>query len=181
MNNNDNNRIGDWIQTYTGKCFYPLDPRPEEIDIIDIAHSLSMTCRYAGHVERFYSVAEHSVIVSQHVHPKNALWGLLHDATEAYSADIPSPLKKYIPGWKEMERKLMDAVCRKYNLDLEEPHNVKDVDFNICGDEMICLMGKPDREWQIKPKALGVKIHGWNPLQAKTQFLMEFNRLIKKG
>ena len=45
MSNNDNNRIGDWIQTYTGKCFYPLDPRPEEIDIMDIAHSLSMTCR----------------------------------------------------------------------------------------------------------------------------------------
>jgi hypothetical protein len=54
-------RTGNWMQTYTGKAFWPLDPRPDEIDIDDIAHSLSMQCRYAGHCLRFYSVAEHSV------------------------------------------------------------------------------------------------------------------------
>lgn len=57
----EQNRIGDWMQTYTGRAFWPLDPRVDEIDIDDIAHSLSMQCRYAGHCLRFYSVAEHSV------------------------------------------------------------------------------------------------------------------------
>src|SRR5271165_7548492 len=89
------NRKGDWIQTYTGRVMYPLDPRPEEINIIDIAHALSNLCRFTGHVRTFYSVAEHSVRVSQHCDPKDALWGLLHDASEAYLADMSRPMKRY--------------------------------------------------------------------------------------
>lgn len=56
---------GDWMQTYTGRRFYPLDPRPDEIDPEDIAHALSLLCRYGGHVDRFYSVAEHCVLMSE--------------------------------------------------------------------------------------------------------------------
>src|SRR5579885_2784587 len=86
-------RHGDWIQTYCGVAFYPLDPRPEEILIEDIAHALSMLCRFTGHVKRFYSVAQHCVYVSHRCDPKDALWGLLHDAAEAYLNDISRPVK----------------------------------------------------------------------------------------
>ena len=82
-------RNGSWLQTYTGIQFWPLDPRPEEIDIQDIAHALSLLCRFNGHCQRFYSVAEHSVHVSTILAPEFGLWGLLHDAAEAYLSDIP--------------------------------------------------------------------------------------------
>src|SRR5690606_5290032 len=80
-------RLGDWMQTFTGRAVYPLDLRPDDIDIQDIAHALSMQCRYAGHTRQFYSVAEHSVHVARWCRqygPAAALEGLLHDATEAY-------------------------------------------------------------------------------------------------
>ena len=82
-------RRGGWIQTYTGRQFWPLDPRIEDIDIHDIAHALSHQCRYSGHCLRFYSVAEHSVLLSHHVAGEHMLWALLHDAWEAYLAAIP--------------------------------------------------------------------------------------------
>lgn len=94
-------RIGDWIKTVTGRKFYPLDPRFQEVNIEDVAHALSMKVRFNGHVQRYYSVAQHSVHVSRILerwHPKRrdlAMWGLLHDAAEAYLADIPRPMKPY--------------------------------------------------------------------------------------
>ena len=61
------------IQTYTGKRFTPDDPRPEDLDIRDFAHSLSLLCRYNGHCQVFYSVADHSVRVSRQCPPEAAL------------------------------------------------------------------------------------------------------------
>src|SRR5438128_12538670 len=83
---------GDWMQTYTGRAFYPLDPRLDDICIEDIAHALSMLCRYGGQCQEFYSVAEHSVLMSYAVNPQHALWALLHDATESYMGDLIRPL-----------------------------------------------------------------------------------------
>jgi len=84
-------RIGDWIQTYTGKRFWPLDPRPEDVDILDIAHSLSLLCRFTGHTSSFYSVSQHSILVAQEVPKRLRLWALFHDAAEAYIGDIARP------------------------------------------------------------------------------------------
>lgn len=117
-------RRGDWIQTFTGIEFYPLDPKPEEILIEDIAHALSMQCRYAGHVREFYSVAEHSVRVAEIVPPKYRLWGLLHDASEAYLIDLPRPVKRYSDIgrlYREAEDSLMIAICERFGLTWEDP------------------------------------------------------------
>ena len=81
------------ILTYTGKWFYPLEPRPEDVDIRDIAHALSLICRFTGHVTYHYSVATHSIAVSELCKPHLALYGLLHDAGEAYLTDIAHPIK----------------------------------------------------------------------------------------
>jgi hypothetical protein len=94
---------GGWMQTFTGRQFFPMDPRPEEVDPTDIAHALSLLCRYNGHVDRFYSVAEHCVHLSYVVPPEHALWALLHDATEAYVGDMISPLKIHMPGYRAAE------------------------------------------------------------------------------
>ena len=86
-----------YLSTYTGKKFYPYDPRPEQICIEDIAHGLSMLCRFAGQCRFFFSVAEHSIAVA-HLLPANLkLFGLLHDASEAYLADLPRPVKAGLP------------------------------------------------------------------------------------
>jgi 5'-deoxynucleotidase YfbR-like HD superfamily hydrolase len=124
-----------WIQTYTGKPFWPLEPELGEIDIVDIAHALSMQCRYSGHTKRFYSVAEHSVHISNSVSPENALWGLLHDASEAYLVDIPRPLKPYLPQYKEAETRCMMAIAKRVGLSWPEPAEVKEMDTRILFNE----------------------------------------------
>ena len=110
------------IRTFTGHMFYPLDPRPEDVCIEDIAHSLSLLCRFTGHTYAHYSVADHSLRVSrlaeklfvaeahspesekmQRMANEIALWGLLHDASEAYLQDMPRPLK-YAPGFGQLYR-----------------------------------------------------------------------------
>lgn len=82
-----------WIQTFTGQVFDPFKTEPETIKILDIGHALANTCRFGGHIKTFYSVAQHSVVVSNLVPKPLALWGLLHDAAEAYLGDIPRPIK----------------------------------------------------------------------------------------
>lgn len=87
-----------WIQTFSGRQFFPLEPRVEDVCIEDIAHGLSNLCRYAGHCECFYSVAQHCLLVSRVVPREHALRGLLHDASEAYLIDVPRPIKHSIGG-----------------------------------------------------------------------------------
>src|SRR3954454_351254 len=112
---------GDWMQTYSGRRFYPMNPRPSEIDPVDIAHALSLLCRYGGHVDRFYSVAEHCVLMSQAVAPENALAALLHDATEAYVCDVPRPLKRQLPGYAAIEAMVWLAIVARFDIALQLP------------------------------------------------------------
>jgi len=116
-----------WLETYTGKKINPFNMRVEDIDMIDIAHSLSLTCRFNGHCSRFYSVAEHSILVFKLVNSLFAdykcyslydysIAALLHDATETYLADVPAPIKPLISGYKDVENKVMDVVFEKFNI-----------------------------------------------------------------
>jgi hypothetical protein len=172
-------RLGDWLQTYTGRAFWPLDPDPAEIDIIDIAHALSMLCRYGGHAREFYSVAQHSVLMSWKVAPENALWALLHDASEGYLVDLPRPLKHFLPDYKRFERRLMIAICLRFGLDLTEPDEVKAADNRILVDERAVLLGEPPLPWHSVENVdpLGVEIQPWAPVVAKEKFLARFTAL----
>lgn len=172
-------RKGDWIQTYCGNRFWPLDPRPEEVHIMDIAHALSMKCRYNGHAKRFYSVAEHSVLVSQHVPPEHALWGLLHDAEEAYLPDIPRPVKKHLPFWKDISDPVQRAVCEAYNLPPNEPPVVKEIDYAICADEKLVLMADGPA-WEGLGAPIGADIQCLSPSEAKADFLYRFLELTAR-
>ncbi len=111
---------GGWISTITNKKFYLFKPDIESVDINDIAHALSMICRFGGHTYKFYSVAQHSLIVS-HICPKEyALEGLLHDATEAYAGDMVRPMKQCMPDYVKMENHLHEIIAKKFNLDSSE-------------------------------------------------------------
>lgn len=168
-----------WMQTFTGKAFDPLNPDPALIDIKDIAHALSMSCRYGGHVNRFYSVAEHSIHVSHAVSPENALWGLLHDASEAYIADIVRPAKKRMPEYREIERNLMWAICKRFDISQLQPDDVSDVDLRLVIDEKKALLNPEPMPWQaiegLQP--LHVEIHAWEPRSAEIRFMSRFDAL----
>lgn len=168
-----------WIQTYTGRPFWPLDPRAEDVCIEDIAHALSMKCRYSGHCRQFYSVAQHSVLLSREVHSSNALWALLHDATEAYLPDVPRPVKPKLAGFAEIEACVEAAIAEHFGLTLPIPAEVKHWDTVILGQEKRDLMlttmswGTVDDLPPMKP------ITGWYPHFAKQVFLARFEELTK--
>jgi hypothetical protein len=163
---------GDWMQTYTGRAFYPTAPLAEDIDPLDIAHALSLLCRYGGHVNRFYSVAEHCVLMSHAVAPVNALWALLHDATEAYLVDIPRPLKSSLPEYRRIEDRLAVVIAEVFGLPPICPGEVKLADARILLDERAALMASPPQPWAVdRLLPLGVEIHGWSPVEAEERFL----------
>lgn len=172
-------RCGDWMQTVSGRQFWPLDPRPEDVAIEDIAHALSMMCRFGGHCERFYSVAEHSVLVSENVPPQDALWALLHDASEAYIADVVRPAKRFIDGYKDLEANIMAAVCGAFDLPYIEPPSVKRADNAILADEAAQIMGTKPKDWILPEPPLGVRIIGLPPADAKQAFLARYRFLTE--
>lgn len=173
-------RIGDFMQTYSGRKFWPLDPRADEIHIEDIAHSLALQSRYAGHCERFYSVAEHCVHIARWL-PTDKLWGLLHDAAEAYTVDVPRPLKRSLVGYAEAEAKVMAAVCDRFGLPVEMPLGVHEADMRIIADEVAQNMRPMD--WHAKHNdPLGVVLQFWTPEEAEDRFLEMFVELtMQKG
>ncbi len=117
------------IRTFTGKMINPLDPDPALIDIVDIAHALSHQCRFGGHTKGFYSVAQHSLFVSSAIQEKSQqLAGLLHDATEAYLLDIPSPVKNQITGYRQAEDRLSAIIAAKFGFQYPYHQAVLDAD-----------------------------------------------------
>lgn len=168
-----------WIQTYTGKSFYPLEPQQSKIDIVDIAHSLSMQCRYNGHVTRFYSVAEHSVILSKTVSSENALWALLHDASEAYLTDVPRPIKHLLGTYAETEKRLERVIFDHFGLNGDMPAQVKEYDHRILSDERSELMVACETEWSDMLPPLGLRIVGLSPTDARREFLNRYSELTQ--
>jgi hypothetical protein len=175
-------RIGDWIQVHSGAQAYPMDLRPSEVEITDIAHSLSMQCRYTGHCLRFYSVAEHSVLMARWVPPADAMYALLHDASEAYLTDVPRPIKPFLPGYKEAERRVQDAVWKRFGLKPGNPYSVDTADARILNDERAQNMAPSAVEWVMpSPEPLGVTLQFWTPEQAEAEFLACYWGIIESG
>ncbi|USV41087.1 phosphohydrolase [Xanthomonas phage BUDD] len=137
----------DFIETWSGVNLYMPDPDPESILIEDIAHALSKVCRFAGHVDRFYSVAEHSIHVSYAVPPEHALQALLHDATEAYLCDIPTPFKRMIPAYAELEDNLWAVIAEKYGVPFKLHETVKLADRMLLLSERDALKEHSKRQW----------------------------------
>lgn len=170
-------REGDWIQTYTGRQFWPLDPRPEEIFIEDIAHALSMQCRFGGHVKAFYSVAQHSVEVSNVVLRTHGLWGLLHDASEAYLVDLPRPLKHFgdLGKWyKFAESALMVAIAERFGLQWPMPTEVEMADDCVLAAEKRDLLAPEPAPWAQLPQPWPEKIKARSAATSERLFLARF-------
>lgn len=143
------------IETASGKEFNYLQPSQASIDIRDIAHALSHLCRYTGHCRAFYSVAQHSVIVSRIVEeqaPELALRALLHDAAEAYIGDVASPLKQLLQDYRYIEAVVEDAINEKFGFFGPQPAIIKHADMVALATEKRDLMPDTMVHWEIVNK-----------------------------
>ena len=180
-------RAGDWMVTYTGRIFWPLDPRADDVDIRDIAHHLARTCRWNGSVKNYYSVAEHCVMLAAHFiksqQPALARWALLHDAAEAYIGDVIRPLKADLPGYKDIEARLEETIWSKYGLFGDMPAVIKAADTAILGDEreQLFLDTSPERMKRREGEVgIGIRLAQWSPQQAETEFMGCFRVLFRE-
>lgn len=168
-----------WIQTYTGRRFTPTNPNPDAIIIQDIAHALSMQCRFGGHVKTFYSVAQHCVLVSYICNFEDAFWGLMHDASEAYLVDVPRPLKHSgkLDAYIEFEGKVQAAICKRYDLPEKEPASIKKADTILLVTEARDLLPNKRSDWTLTAEPLPFKINPLGPREAKDLFMKRFYEL----
>lgn len=182
--------IKGWIQTYSGRRIWPLNPDPDRIVLEDIAHALSNVCRFTGHVNHFYSVAQHSVLVSQKCDPQDALWGLLHDASEAFIADVARPVKQHpdFAFYREAEKRLMLAVCQAFGLPSSQPSSVTIADHRMLYTERRDLLnrlrGGERASWGADLEDQEPYPEFINPLlpnDAETLFLRRFKEIKRAG
>ncbi len=142
------------MQTFLGEKVFPGSMTAAMIDLEDIAHALSMQCRYAGHTSCFYSVAQHSIHVSDYC-PKFPLHGLLHDAAEAYLVDLPRPVKQLLRDrgcflYDELEMEVMGRVWERFGLEVpseEVRAEVNRADLLLLATEARDFMAPLQKDW----------------------------------
>lgn len=197
-------RYGDWISVKSGGKFWPLDPRIEEIHLEDIAHSLAMQCRFNGHLDCFYSVAQHSVYVSAMAQlPVARKYGLMHDGGEAYLCDLPRPLKwsfkqtatlfKVPNVYADAEERLHVAINARFDIPYDEEifTEVKRCDNEIVFMEAVSMSEAKmnthlwnaaqvgaDMAFIPHLKTIDPDFFPWSPEIAKARFIARFNELF---
>lgn len=152
------------IRTVSGKFINILNPQPDDICIEDIAHALSHLCRFGGHTPKFFSVAEHCICCMHKVEAKHKFAALMHDASEAYLIDLPSPIKRVMPDYLDIEDMLMKVIAEKFGF--EYPLAV-----DVLRADRLCL----EMEWAVLVS--GNEFSVMVPGDAKQLFLATFNAL----
>ena len=156
----------DCIRTFSGQYVNVFDPDPDTILIEDIAHALSHQCRFGGHLPMYYSVAQHSVLCAVSAPSEHALAALLHDASEAYMLDIPSPIKNRLPEYKKLEDNLMQVIAKKFGFQYPLHEEVKKADKMLL-------------EWEWDRFVLKNNMIPWPSVVAKPNFLEEYKRITR--
>lgn len=158
---------GPYIRTWSGARINVFDPHPNDIVIEDIAHGLAMRCRFGGHTKSFHTVAEHCIFMCDNAPFELKLQALLHDASEAYIGDMPSPIKHRLPDYQMLEAALMEAIGRKFGFDGVNLHpTVKALD-------------KAALEWEWEYKVLDDGVESLSIDRVKVLFLQRYQDIIK--
>lgn len=179
-----------WSQTYTGRYVPLIDPQPEHISIVDIAHQLAVENRFCGATFRPYSVAQHSVHVAQiaggydgkfFTRMPEARFGLLHDASEAYIKDIPSPLKRILaPLYQPIEDSFTVAILIKFGVDITPDIEaaVKRADLEALATEKRDLMSPEPAPWGLPFEPVHKRVEPLVWRSAEVEFLRTFEILF---
>jgi 5'-deoxynucleotidase YfbR-like HD superfamily hydrolase len=179
-------KIGDqWISLLSGGRFNYNRPEESDVTIEDIASALSNVCRFSGHLPRFYSVAQHLVNASRIVPPEHAFTALMHDTAEAFTNDLPTPLKWALPIFKELETKIESAMGKKFGFEFPYPKEVKEADtamlmlekYYVKEDNSVWPMYEDWTKARLRKYVGLVDLDSWQPRRAKREFLERFNEL----
>lgn len=170
------------IQTHSGLYFDFENPQVEQVLIEDVAHALSNICRYNGHCAQFYSVAQHAVLVSHLVDEDHEWEAFHHDDGEAYTGDVPTPLKQLLPQFKKIEKRVEKTIAKKFGLPKKMTHEVKIGDLQALMIEKRCLL-TIQNHWAILDGVPEPKIDHIIPLPpelAKKLYLDRYEELKAK-
>lgn len=164
------------MQTYTGKLVDLANFNEEDVRLPDIAHALALINRFTGHTVSPYTVAQHSVVVSQLVDARDAMHALLHDASEAYLGDVSTPLKTLLPDYVELENHVQRTILRKFGLKWPIPPAVKVADKRALLNEKSKLMSV-HHDWGIsaEPICASIVLRGWR--EAEELFSKRYKEL----
>ena len=182
MKSDDFPRI--FMRIYNGIDYELVDIlhlQPEQISIHGIAHALSRLCRFGGNLDEHYSVAQHSVLVSQlleKIDPPAALWGLMHDAAEAYLVDLPSPIKRILPQYEKYENKILDDLGLHFRLG-KMSRSVKAADRAVCYREQTCLQHVPEFYFPASSLVAPI-ITPISAIEAEIMFLRQYLKLRRE-
>lgn len=164
----------------SGNFYSYLNPEQNVWSIEDIALSLSNLCRFGGQIGKFYSIAQHCVLVSYIIDPEFALDGLLHDGVEAFMVDIPTPLKSLLPDYKALEEKHEAEMFRRFGLQYPMVPAVRKADGELLIAEVRDM--KPAHPmWD----GYGIDashvptITPWTAEEAWVKFMLRFDELTK--
>lgn len=174
--------MSDFIRTISGTKFFPLDPDPKDIHLSDIAHSLSMVCRWAGHIPAFYSVGLHSLYVS---YAGPGLAGLLHDASEAYLGDMAKPIKRGMPEYQHYENQLMTVIAQKFGFEFPLPEAVHQADAAAMYAESVYFGKDEDIPIVAAPNVIDWWDFSWGEslprFSVRDLFISRFNVLTQQS
>lgn len=157
------------VRTVTGQYVDFINPNPGTFNLEDIAHSLSQKPRFNGQLKSFYSVAQHCCLICDYLPTHLKADGLMHDAPEAYMADVPSPLKSLLPDYKDYEERIHFRMTEKWDIQYPIPKEVKEMDRFFLEKEWYGLM--------LRTAVFGHEM--WSPEQAKQEFIYRFNKYVK--
>jgi hypothetical protein len=172
------NVAGPTIALVGGTYFDYMNPLGSDFNIYDVAHGLSNICRFGGQCQEFYSVAEHSVHVSNIIEKGYEYEGLMHDAAEAFIGDIPKPLKHMLKDYMAIEYRAEIAVMDRFKVKFPFSPPVKVADLQMLKTEQAQAMRNGDN-WQTTggENAAEIRINFWTPDEAKEQFLERFHEI----
>jgi len=177
------------IVTYKGEKFTPLEPDINKIHIEDIAHSLSLMCRANGHIDYFFSIAQHSINCANEAKARGytskvQLSCLIHDASEAYISDITRPVKRYLPEYKEIEKRLQDVIYTKFLggcIPEDEIMLVNQIDNEMLACEMSCLMKRASGNNPIPKMSGDLSFIYRNQTDVENEFLKVYYGIMHAG
>lgn len=184
-------KIGDqWISLLSGGRFNYNKPEDSDVTIEDIASALSNVCRFSGHLPRFYSVAQHLVNTSKIVSDSNKFTALMHDTAEAFTNDLPTPLKWALPIFKDLEVSIESAMGKKFGFQYPYPEEVKHADtvmlmiekYYVKEDKSVWPQYEKYDMLYVEPYRHLVDIeHSWQPVRAKREFLERYHELKQQA